>query len=148
MFRIDDYYYVLTINSPGGGRAPKGSSLGISKGEENSLGIPKGKIPLRIPKRKIPKGEDPIGNCQRISETRKDKKVDWEGISSLEREEILLSCLLQGSEMVVAGKLPSLNDFQADQPLVEYKILATAADGGHFEAKGTYDGSEVGESPF
>lgn len=49
----------------------------------------------------------------------------------------------QGSEMVVAGKLPSDSVKVATNDLVKYEIVATQASGEDYSVKGTYDGSAV-----
>lgn len=44
----------------------------------------------------------------------------------------------QGSEMVVAGRLPVIKD-----DMIKYEILANKAEGGEYKVKGQYNGSEV-----
>ncbi len=62
-----------------------------------------------------------------------------------EEEEILAHSLTstnfhtyyQGSEMVVAGRIPQSNE------IIEYEILATQAEGTQYKVHGSYNGSKV-----
>jgi hypothetical protein len=49
----------------------------------------------------------------------------------------------QGSEMVVAGRLPRDEDKLVKDEMIKYEILATQAEGANYKVHGEYNGSAV-----